>query len=76
MKIRMGKGKSFGNAAVISRLAILRGGRRNAKRMEIGGMQVIVLVVEANYSSRLLRVRSTLLLATNSTTVVGYLLTS
>jgi hypothetical protein len=44
MKIRMGKGKSFGNAAVIFRLAILRGGRRNAKRMQLGGMQVIVLL--------------------------------
>jgi hypothetical protein len=48
MKIRMGKGKSFGNAAVISRLAILRGGRRNAKRMQIGGMQVIVLLARSS----------------------------
>jgi hypothetical protein len=44
LKFRSGKGKSFGNADVIFRLAILRGGFRNAKIMQLGGMQVIVLL--------------------------------
>jgi hypothetical protein len=44
LKFRSGKGKSFGNADVIFRLTILRGGWGNAKRMQLGGMQVIVLL--------------------------------
>ncbi len=51
LKYGSGRGKSFGNADVIFRLAILRGGRRNAKKnADIGGMQVIVLL-SRNYHS-------------------------
>jgi hypothetical protein len=42
LKFRSARGRSFGNADVIFRLTVLRGGWRNAKRMQLGGMQVIL----------------------------------